>query len=192
MSIYSDAYHKFLNLRLASDYLGMKLPTLYWHLKKEGVAITGNKSSYGSASDKFGAKAEQLFSQLVPAATNNNMHAFQPKVDFSYCGLGIEVKGSNLDISNKRYAAKRWAFSFKQQESIADFFVCIGYEDNKDTLFLIIPGDLVRFYQSISISQKGSSKWRDYEVTKEELIEFFNQTIACEEDETDQLFEGKS
>lgn len=168
MSIYTDAYAKHKNLKLAADELNIPLPTLYWNLKKEGIVVTGDKSKYGSIKDKFGAKAEYFFSTLFPNAINNNKNEFQPKIDFNYGGLSIDVKGANRVKPSKKFNHERWAFSFKKQESLCDLFFCIGFNNNNIEKIFVIPCDLVRFYQSISISANGSSKWNDYAMSEHE------------------------
>lgn len=173
MSVYSDAYEKHKNLRLAAEELGIKLPKLYYNLKKEGVVVTGDKTKYGSRKDQFGAKAEGEFQSMFPRAVNNNGKEFQAKIDFYLDGLGVDVKGAAPSGSDKRFSNKRWAFSLKKQESIADIFFCIAYLDDKPFKYFVIPGDLVRFYQTISIPMSGRTKWAEFELSREECIQSF-------------------
>lgn len=53
MSIESDAYEKHKNLKLAAEELGIKWQYLYVILRKEGVAVCGDKSRYGSDKDRL-------------------------------------------------------------------------------------------------------------------------------------------
>ncbi len=119
------------------------------------------------------AKAEKEFLSIVPFAEDQNKIKFQSKFDFIVNGEKVDIKSSKLNQGSKRFSAKRWAFSVKKQEFCADFIVCFAFLDELYRLFLI-PGELIRNYQTISISQNGKSKWLDYEISKDELAEFFN------------------
>lgn len=173
INLMKESYSKHNNLKLAADELGMGWQNLYYHLKKNGVSVVGDKTKYGSASDKLAAKAELLFSKIVPYATNNNEKTFQAKIDFYVNDLKIDIKSSELHFSSKKFKSKRWAFSLKRQEMFADFFVAFGYEGEKVTIFLF-PSEIIKHYQTISINPYGQSKWLQYMVTEPDLLEFFN------------------
>ncbi|ULJ64016.1 hypothetical protein MIS33_07550 [Wielerella bovis] len=171
------AYDKHKNLKLAADEVGMKWQTLYWYLKKHNHHISSDKSRYGSATDKFAAKAEQDFKQLVPSAKDMNSTIFQSKYDFKIHGLKVDVKASQLHQGNKGKPNLRWAFSLKKQEMLADFIVGMAYKDEKIVKLYLFPAEQIRFRSTISISENGSSKWRDFEISPDDLKAFFEKTI---------------
>ena len=175
------AYQKYSNLKLAANSVGVKWQTLYSRLVKNGVSVCGDKSKYGSMADKIGARGEKDFAMLVPSAIDQNKSVFQAPFDFDVFGYAVDVKSSIKKSSSKTTSAKRWAFSIKRQESICDFFVFIAYADNCfdiEKVFLI-PAEIARFLQSISISDTGKSKWNDYEVDRNDLLAFFESLIAA-------------
>ncbi|MDG4870278.1 hypothetical protein P8631_19990, partial [Guyparkeria sp. 1SP6A2] len=85
-----------------------------------GEPVTGDKLRYGSDTDRFAARAERKFNELVPFAMSQNEKKFQSKVDFMVGDSTIDVKAANLKNN-------RWSFSLKKQENIADFFVCFAF-----------------------------------------------------------------
>lgn len=172
------AYEKHMNLNLAAQELGIKWQTLYVKLRKLGVAVVGDKARYGSNTDRLAARAELEFKKLVPFAKDQNAIKFQSKFDFLVGQEKVDIKASGLNCGCKRFAAKRWAFSVKKQEFCADFIVCFATKDDGYRIFLI-PGELVRNYQTISIAENpaSKSKWLQYEVTATDLTEFFKELI---------------
>lgn len=172
-------YNKHKNLKIAADELGVKWQTLYVHLRKLGVPVVGDKSRYGSPKDRLAANAECEFSKLVPFAKNQNDLKYQSKFDFLVGNEKVDIKASRARQGCKRFSAKRWAFSIKKQEFCADFIVCFAMNSDSYRIFLI-PGEYVRNYQTISISAEPNtnSKWLKYEVTPDELSEFFNNLIS--------------
>lgn len=172
-----NAYDKHKNLKQAASDIGMKWQTLYWYLKRENHPIVGNKSQYGSDKDRFAAKAEADFKKMIPSAIDMNKEKFQSKYDFEIHNLKVDVKASNLRTLNNPSKSSRWAFSLKKQEMIADFIVGMAYKNDELFKLFLFPSEQIRFMQSISISEHGSEKWGDYEVSKEELQEFFESTI---------------
>lgn len=168
-----NSYEKHKNLKLSADELGIKWQTLYYHLKANNIPVVGDKSKYGSDSDKLAAKAELHFKKLVPHAKNNNDLKFQSKVDFIVGDLNVDIKASELHFSSKKFKSKRWAFCVKKQEFLADFIVAFGYEEEKVTIYLF-PYEIIRFMQTISINPYGLSKWSQYKITEQELTEFFD------------------
>lgn len=168
-----EAYKKHENLKLAAAEVGISWQTLYTRLVKNGIPVVGNKEKYGSDKDKLAAKSESDFLTYVPSAKDCNEKKFQSKVDFNAYGLLIDVKASTLRISNKRSAKKRWAFSIKKQEIIADYFVLFAYDDNiKIKHCFLLPGEIVRKMSTISINESGG-KWMDFKIEPEELDSFF-------------------
>lgn len=168
------AYRQHRNLKRAAGDVGIPWQTVYVHLRRAGEPVTGDKSRYGSDSDKLAAKGEQLFQSLVPGATNHNERQFQSKLDFSVRGYGVDVKISTLRLSSKACKVRRWAFCTKKQEMAADFVVCFGIAEDGESLAktLLIPGEIIRKYMTISISEAGG-KWDDYSVEAGELDAFF-------------------
>lgn len=171
-----DAYNKHKNLKLAANELGIKWQTLYVQLKKLDVKITGDKLKYGSDKDRLAAQAELLFQKIVPFAENNNLSKFQSKIDFTVNGQKVDIKASKLNKGCINYESKRWAFSIKKQELIADFIVAFAFDENvKLVKIYLIPSEMIRNYQTISIGENSRSKWNQFEISEQDLLEFFNE-----------------
>lgn len=165
-------YDKHKHLKNAADELGMKWQTLYWYLQKNGYPVIGNKSQYGSYTDKFASKAEKDFMELVPSAVDMNRRKFQSKWDFEIYGVKVDVKASKLRSSG-RGSIKRYSFSTKKQEMAADFIVALGYKNDEEiSKCYLLPKEAIRFTSTISISERGG-KWSDYEIAPEDLQPFF-------------------
>jgi hypothetical protein len=160
------SYRRLKNLKLVGEELGIPWQTVYVHLRNANEPVTGDKLRYGSDKDRMAARAEVEFLRLVPFAEDQNRASFQSKVDFNVKGYGVDVKSST-----KRN--DRWAFSLKKQELIADFFACFAYADDGSYLLLLIPGDVCRKYQSVSLSARTRTKWWDYSIESAELAPFF-------------------
>lgn len=171
-----EAYNQHKNLKRAAIDVGIPLSTLYCYLKRAGVSVCGDKSRYGSDTDRFAAKAEKEFMRIVPFAHNMNASQFQSKLDFTVGDWGVDVKASRLRSAGPTSKTTRWAFSIKKQEFVADFFVCFGFDEegSKVEKILLVPGEVCRMYSAVSLSHQGG-KWSDYEVTELELHEFFEQ-----------------
>ena len=169
-----EAYSKHKNLKLAANDVGIPWQTVYVHLRKANVPITGDKLKYGSETDKLAARAEQRFLRLVPEAQDQNTRQFQSKVDFVVNGMSVDVKASRLHSAGSGQS-RRWAFSVKKQEFCADFFVCFAYEQEGDAVsaVLLVPGETARKHSTISLPQAGG-RWRDYEVQEADLASFFS------------------
>lgn len=168
------AYQKHKNLKLAAQELGMKWQTLYVQLRQLGIPVTGDKARYGSDKDRLAAAAELEFKKLVPFAEDQNQITFQSKFDFLVGKEKVDIKASKEKQGCKRFSATRWSFSVKKQEFCADFIVCFAFTESAYRIFLL-PGELVRNYQTVSISTAtdSKSKWLQYEVTPMELTQFF-------------------
>ena len=173
-----EAYKRHHNMRLASREIGIPLSTLYVHLKRAGVAVVGDKSKYGTDKDRFACKAEREFERIIPSAENQNKVKFQSKIDFMIGEYSVDVKASRLRSSGCGANVLRWAYSVKKQEFCADFFVCFGFDNAGLKLenILLIPGEVARMYATISVSPRGG-KWLDYQVTEQELHDFFVQMM---------------
>ncbi|TWH63856.1 hypothetical protein LX59_03020 [Azomonas agilis] len=169
-----EAYRAHKNLKLAAQEVGIPWQTVYVHLRNAGEPVIGDKLRYGSDTDKLAARGEQMFASFVPEAHNSNSGKFQSKIDFLVQGYGVDVKTSKLKLSHKACKQRRWAFSLKKQEMLADFFVCFCLDEVGDQLLmtLLVPGELIRRYQTISLSERGG-KWADYEISYNELRSFF-------------------
>lgn len=179
MSIEAVAYRKHLNLKLAVEELGIKWQTLYVRLRNQGIPVTGDKQRYGSDKDRLAARAELEFKKLVPFASDQNQVKFQSKFDYLVGVEKVDIKAATLKKGSKKLEAKRWSFSVKKQEFCADFIVCFAFNENSYRVFLI-PGELIRNYKTISISENGNSKWLQYEVSPDEIGEFFTDiTQKC-------------
>lgn len=170
----AEAYKKHQNLKIAAEQVGIPWQSVYVHLRKAGIPVTGNKLVYGSDKDRLASQGEGLFQDLVPQAINQNSLKFQSKIDFLVNGYGVDVKTARPRMGHKRSETKRWAFSMKKQEMLADFVVCFCMNEDKEPVkCLLIPGEIIRHYQNISVSTRGGSKWHDYEVPFDGLRQFF-------------------
>jgi len=169
-------YERLKNLKLVSNEVGIPWQTVYVHLCRAGVPVVGDKSRYGSDSDKLAAKAEKLFLKLVPYAEDQNRRTFQAKVDFLVNGLSVDVKSSRLKMHS---SAGRWSFSLKKQRRYADYFVMFAYDKNANAVqkCFLFPGEIVRHYSTISISALGG-KWADYEIDYEGIKKFFDDITS--------------
>lgn len=167
-----EAYRRHKHLKLAGDDLGIPWQSVYVHLRKAGEPVTGDKIKYGSDKDRLAAFAEAKFLELVPYAEPMNRTKYQAKYDFDVRGHKVEVKSSRAKQSNKNCKLKRYAFSLKKQEHIADFFVCFFMDGCFAGDALLIPGEIARHYQTISISESGG-KWLDYLIKRGDIEPFF-------------------
>lgn len=171
-----EAYRQHQNLKIAAQHVGIPWQTVYVHLRKAGEPVTGNKLKYGSETDRLAARAERMFLKLVPFAEDQNTRQFQSKVDFLVGGLGVDVKASRLKVYSPK--SSRWMYSIKKQEAIADFFVCIGFDQSATNVVsvLLVPGEIARMHTTISHSSRGG-KWADYLVQPDALAPFFRSLI---------------
>jgi hypothetical protein len=119
---------------------------------------------------------------MVPSAVDQNAILYQPKVDFLVGGYGVDVKVSRARVS--KTGVSQWCWSVKKQEAVADFLVCVALngtgEDVSVHRVALIPGDLIRRYQTIRASNAGNGfygKWSQYAVTPAELRAFFEREI---------------
>jgi hypothetical protein len=174
-----ESYARLENLKLVAEEIGIPWQTVYVHLKALGVQVKGNKEKYGSESDKFATKAEKHFMSLVPEAKDMNNDKYQARFDFNIEGLKVDVKSSRLRRQSKSSNTLRWAFSVTKQESIADFMVCIAYEEDEPKHYFLLPSEIVKFYSCISVSMKRDGKWWDYEINPKELRSFFKTAAAA-------------
>lgn len=174
MSKFKEAYDKHKNLKLAADELGMQWQQLYVELKREGVAVTGDKLRYGSDRDKLAAKAESEFLRIIPSAKSMNDIEWQSKYDFEVGSMKVDVKASKPRQLNKKYPAKSWSFSIKKQRLVCDFIVCFCYNDDASIgQILLVPSEFFSGLQTVSVSCDGHSKWLAYAVTEDGLKHFF-------------------
>lgn len=170
-----ESYARLKNLKLVGLELGIPWQTVYVQLRAAGVAVTGDKSRYGSDTDRLAAKAESIFKALVAHAEDQNDKQFQAKVDFIVHGYKVDVKSAT-----KRN--DRWAFSLKKQELLADFFVCFAFDGDGTYRVVAVPGEVCRFLQTISLSANTKSKWWDYEIEDVHLESFFEQVRLADKE----------
>lgn len=177
----AEAYGRWKNLKLVGQELNVPWQTVYVYLRQLGVAVTGDKSRYGSATDRLAVKGERLFANFVPGAVDNNESQFQAKIDFSAYGHGVDVKTATLKSGGHKCKKRRWAFCLKKQEMIADFVVLFALGDMMELKHcFLLPGEIIRHYQTISISETLASKWKEYLVDAYSLDEFFRDLPARE------------
>ena len=174
-----ESYSRLRNLKLVEKETSIPWQTVYWHLKKAGVQVIGDKAIYGSSRDKFAHIGEQFFNKLIPYAENQNLISFQPKIDFVVKGHGVEVKSAKFTSTGNN---KRWAFSIKKQNKVADFFVLMAFNEagTEISYYFLIPNELLRKeMQTISISKNiNHTKWKDFLISEKELKEFFDMIEA--------------
>lgn len=180
VSVIKESYSRLKNLKLVEQETGVKWQTVYWHLKKEGVQVVGDKARYGSATHRLGVLGEQLFQRLVPNAVDNKHLKWQGSADFSVNGSSVDVKAARLCPAGKTPAGKscsaRWSYCNITQRDIADFFVLIALPDQGDDVehIFLLPRELAASNTTISIPLTLKSKWADYLVSSEELSQFFS------------------
>lgn len=178
MSPNAQAYEKHKNLKIAAAELGIPWQTLYVRLKREGVAVSGDKARYGNDKDRLAAWAEAEFQRLVPMAVNMNDAEWQAKHDFEIAGVKVDVKSSMPRQLNKRFPGKSWSFSFKKQSMTCDFICCFCLRDDRSLAhLLVVPQEFFRGIQTVSVSCAGNSKWLDYAIPADQLSEFFSSLI---------------
>lgn len=175
-----DSYSRLKHLKLTADEVGIPWQTVYVHLKKAGIPVVGDKSRYGSVTDRFATKAELRFKESVKFAVDNNESEFQSSVDFSVLGYTVDVKAAALKDShfNKRkgkYDAPRWGFCINKQRDTADFFVLYAYDKDGESVehVFLLPNEIATAKTTISISASLKSKWADYKIEESELPDFF-------------------
>ena len=174
------AYRKHKHLGLAGEEIGMPWQTVYWHLKKCGEPVTGDKKKHGSTKDRFAARAEEMFHRIVPEAIDQNDLKYQAKFDFLLHGIKIEIKASSL----RSKPNGGWCFSLKKQTHEADFFVCFGYDKEKEISHcFIFPSEIVSGMSSLRVgfhAHEGAvGKWSCYEVDINHLANFFSHAEAA-------------
>lgn len=159
----AKSYEQHKHLKTVGDELGIPWQTVYVNLKRMGIPVTGDKMAHGSPKDKLAATGELMFGSYVRCARNLNAESFQPKIDFDVRGYGVDVKTAIRCPSDKKFKSARWAFSLKKQVLEADFFVLMALGENKNLeKCFLIPAELVRNLQTISIPVSMKSKWAGF------------------------------
>jgi hypothetical protein len=175
-----ERYRDLKNVKLVGEELGIPWQTVYWRLKRAGEPVTGDKSRYGSETDRRAARGEAWFQRVVPEAVDQNALAYQPKVDFLVHGYGVDVKTASPRRTTR--GVIQWCWSIKKQEAVADFFVCIALTSRDPDVAvhkaLLIPGEMARKYQTIRASHANgamSGKWAHHAMSSAELRDFFKE-----------------
>lgn len=170
-----ESYSRLKNLHLVAREIGIPWQTVYVRLRGAGISVTGDKKRYGSETDKLAAKGEAIFQRMVPFAENQNDTRWQPEVDFIVRGMTVDVKTSRLTSANYKFKSKRWGFSLKKQQLKADFFVCLALNESSGEVehLLLIPGEMVRDIQTVSLSQNPNGKWLRFKISADDLRGFF-------------------
>jgi hypothetical protein len=184
-SLCVEKYAELRNLKLVGEELSIPWQKVYVILKKAGVAVIGDKSRYGSATDRLAAFAERSFKNAVPFAVDNNELKFQATIDFYVGDCTVDVKASVLQEAGRTKAGKsfseRWAYCISKQKDVADFFVLYAYSGDEEERVLkhvfLIPREIATTATTISIPLTLKSKWADYEVAESDLSEFFAALI---------------
>lgn len=176
-----SAYAELKHLKLVGEKVGIPWQTVYVHLRKAGIVVTGDKARYGSIADKLANKAERIFSKTVPFAIDNNKYEFQATIDFNIGDITIDVKAATLaaagrQLSGKKYAAK-WGFCINKQRDTADFFVLYAFDSDGEQVkhVFLIPNEIATQKTTISIPFSLNSKWSDYRIEEAELPTFFSE-----------------
>lgn len=166
-----DLYQEFKNVAVVAEKLQMPWSTVHWHLTKAGVPLTGDKSLYGSVRDKVALIGETRFKEIVPWAKNQNEQQFQSKFDFKVGELKVDVKTSKFKSYNAA-GSKRYSFSLKKKDLCFDFIVLVGIGEFSEESLWLIPCEMLR--ENIrTISIPPTSKWNDFLVTEQQLVNFF-------------------
>lgn len=175
-----ESYKRLMNLKLVGDEIGIPWQTVYFHLKSVGFEVVGDKKRYGSTKDKIAEKFESRFQKLIPFARPNNEYKYQAKIDFFVGDYSIDIKCSSLQKagiqpSGKSFSA-RWAYCISKQKKTADFFVMYALnEDQSVRHVFLIPKEIAITCTTISIPESKKSKWFDYEISENELLDFFRE-----------------
>jgi len=169
----AESYSRLKHLKLVGEEVGIPWQTVYVHLKKAGVAVTGDKARYGGITDRFAAKAEAEFKRLIPSAVDNNETEFQSTIDFDVNGNSVDIKAARLKSDGRIH---RWAYCVSKQRDAADFFILYAYDGSGEDVLhkFMIPGEIAREKTTISITATLKSKWADYLISDDGLVEFFN------------------
>lgn len=172
-----ESYSRLKNLKLVEEETGIKWQTVYWHLKKAGVSVTGDKKRYGSSSDKLARDYEEYFKKIVPEAVDNNESQFQSTIDFYVGSLSVDVKVSRLQVSGVSRKGKsfssRWAYCISKQKDIADIFILFALDENENVKHIFaIPNDIAVNHSTISIPVSMRSKWAEFEINQDDIREF--------------------
>lgn len=175
-----QSYSKLKNLKLVGDELGIAWQTVYVHLRRAGVPVTGDKARYGSAKDRLASYAERLFSKDVPSAIDSNQKQFQSAIDFAVGRFTVDVKASTLHPSRAETSGKitapRWMFSINKQKDKADFFVMYAldqFEARGVVHVFLMPSEIATTASTIVIPESMNSKWADYKIERADLDPFF-------------------
>lgn len=146
------------------------LPALSAHIKllRSGVLKIEDKIKYSSKAGQLGAKAEEMFGNLVPTAVNANKHIRRnnPEFDFYYGNLKIDVKYSSLHVRNKN---KAWKFKVTGEQDLTVAFLekDVGKELSYPYI-VVIPKQLNENVVHFNIT-KGSQRFWDFIVDKKDL-----------------------
>ena len=166
-------YNEYKNIKKVGELTSIPWQTVYWNLQKRGIICIGDKEKYGSNKDRFACIGEKYIQSIFgDKAKNQNEKKFQSKFDFLISDLKVECKSSKFSQKNKK-----WAFSFKRQRKVADFYIALCFDSNGNSVLynLLIPDFMIRDnLQQISIGQDiMKSKWSNFIVTKEQLLKSF-------------------
>ena len=157
-----ESYARLKNLKLVGEEVGIRWQSVYVHLKKAGVKVTGDKARYGSVTDRLASAAERRFSESVPFAKDCNQEQYQAAIDFDVLGWSIDVKASRL--RSHKSDAPRWSFCVNKQKDAADFFVFYSYESEGDVnvrhVFLM-PREIVVTRSAASLGLQAGVKSAD-------------------------------
>ena len=176
-----STYSRLKNLKLTSKEINIPWQTVYWWLKREGIEVTGDKARYGGKTDRIGIIGESLFAASCNKAINQNILKFQADCDFIIGNTKIDIKTSFLQTYMSRGRPEnlcyRWAFNPNYKSDI-DYMVCYCLEGDVDNYkvqnILLIPQEVIYGKQTVSVS-KIKSKYFDFKISEEELIEFFDK-----------------
>lgn len=173
------SYSRLKNLKLVSKEIDMPWQTVYWHLKKANIAVSGDKSRYGAETDKLARQAEIIFRDTVPLAKDMNETEFQSKFDFLIGNSKVDIKASKLKSAGRQKNGKiyssKWAFGISKQKKYADYYVlyCMNKDGTDVVHIILLPKEIANVKTSISIPVTMNSRWSDYKVSERELVEFF-------------------
>lgn len=115
--------------------------------------------------------AEQVLSKVFEDV--KRMPDRNPGYDF-ICNKGKKIDVKSACIYKSKYNKNHWSFNIKQNTS-ADYFLCIAFDNRKDLNPLhlwLIPGSRVNKRAGIGITESTLSRWDEYKLD-------ISKALAC-------------
>ena len=90
------------------------------------------------------------------------------------CNKGKQIDVKSACIRTRHDLSDSWGFHISRNQ-IADYFLCIAFDNRKDLNPLhiwLIPGIIINHLTGISISESTLPKWDEYKLD-------INKTVTC-------------